>query len=88
MKVKYEFAVREIAGEIILVPLGMGALKFSGMITVNDVGAFLWECLQSDVTIEELQKRVMDEFDVDEETARQDTFEFVEKIKKLNLLSE
>ena len=37
MKLKYEFSVREIAGDYVLVPLGEAALKLSGMITTNEV---------------------------------------------------
>lgn len=86
MKVNASFAVREIAGDYILVPLGDMALKFSGMITTNEVGAFIWECLQEEITKEALLDMVLDEFDVDEETARVDMEQFLEGLDKLELL--
>lgn len=88
MRVKYEFAVREIAGDYVLVPLGMAALEFAGMITTNEVGAFLWEQMQETFDVDTLVKCVMEEFEVNEETARQDVTEFVDNVRKLGILSE
>ena len=86
MKVRTSFAVREIAGDYILVPLGEMALKFSGMITTNEVGAFIWECLQEDVSKEELLEKVLEEFEIDRETAEQDVGQFLENLDELGLM--
>lgn len=86
MKVSTSFAVREIAGDYILVPLGEMALKFSGMITTNEVGAFIWECLQEDVSKEELLEKVLEEFEIDRETAEQDVGQFLENLDELGLM--
>lgn len=88
MRVKYEFAVREIAGDYVLVPLGMAALEFAGMITTNEVGAFLWNLMQNEVELETLVKEVMNAFEIDETTARQDVVEFVEQVRQLGILEE
>ena len=86
MKLKYNFALREIAGDYVLVPLGEAALAFSGMITTNEVGAFLWETLKEDVTKEQLVARVLEEFEVDQETAFHDIEEWSEQMEKIGLL--
>lgn len=86
MKLKYNFAIREIAGDYVLVPLGEAALAFSGMITTNEVGAFLWETLKEDVTKEQLVARVLEEFEVDQETAFHDIEEWIEQMEKMGLL--
>lgn len=86
MKLKYNFAIREIAGDYVLVPLGEAALAFSGMITTNEVGAFLWETLMEDVTKEQLVARVLEEFEVDQETAFHDIEEWIEQMEKMGLL--
>ena len=49
MRINKEFVLREIAGDYILVPVGDTALEFNGLITLNEVGAFLWGKLQQDV---------------------------------------
>lgn len=86
MKLKYEFAVREIAEDFVLVPLGAAALKLSGMITTNAVGAFLWEQLVSETTEEAMVKRLIEEFQVDAVTATNDVKEFVSQLQELDLV--
>ncbi len=86
MKLKYEFAVREIVGDFVLVPLGEGALKLSGMITTNDVGAFLCELLKQDTTERALTERLVEEFEVDVATAADDVREFLDQMRQLDLI--
>lgn len=88
MKVKSGFAVREIGGDYILIPLGEMALKFSGFITTNAVGAYIWECLQKECSKEALLTQILEEFDIDEAQAKQDMEEFLDQIMKLDLLEE
>lgn len=80
MRIDKNFVLREIAGEYIIIPTGRTALEFNGLITVNDIGMELWEMLQEDVTFEELLKGILDEYDVDENTAREDIQEFLDKL--------
>ena len=86
MKLKYDFVVREIVGEYVMVPLGEGALAFSGMISTSETGALLAEALQQDVTRQELLERLLAEYDVDEQTANADLEEFLSQLRKLDLL--
>lgn len=80
MKVEKEFVLREIAGDYVIIPTGRTVLSFNGLITVNEIGAFLWNHLQENVTVEELVNYVLDEYEVDEETAREDILEFLDTL--------
>lgn len=86
MKIKDNYEIREIAGEHIIVPIGETTLNFNGMITVNEVGKFLWLQLKEECTEEELVQKMLEEYDVDEVTARQDIGKFVEKLKSEGLV--
>lgn len=86
MNIKYEFAVREIMGDYILVPIGQSALAFAGMITTTEVGAFLWKHLPSAQDEEELVELLLNEYDVDRETASADTAEFLQKLREMGIL--
>lgn len=46
MKISNEYIIRDIAGEYIIVPVGQVALDFQGLITVNEIGVYIWELLQ------------------------------------------
>lgn len=80
MKIKNEFLKRNIAGECVVVPVGDTALNFNGLISLNDVGEFLWDHLLEEITMDQLIADIMDEYEVDEATARQDTLEFINKL--------
>ena len=88
MKLKYEFAVREIVGEYVMVPLGAGALAFSGMISTTETGATLANALKEQVTRQELLQLLLDEYEIDEATASADLDECLNQLKQLNLLIE
>ena len=86
MKLKYEFAVREIMGEYVMVPLGEGALKFAGMISTSETGALLVDALKNDVTRQDLLERMLEVYDVEEADAAADLDEFLDRLRKLDLL--
>ncbi len=88
MKIKSGFAKREIAGSNIVVPVGKASMEFNGMITLNESGAFFWDCFCKDITVDEAVKMVTDEYEIDEATARKDIEGFVDMLRKNNLLCE
>ena len=86
MRVDKEFILREIAGDYVIIPTGKTVLTFNGLISVNEVGVLLWNMLQNDVTIEDLLQGILAEYDVDEETAREDIQEFIDELVKGQIL--
>ena len=88
MKIKDGYLLREVAGSNIVVPVGEGTMDFSGVITLNDVGAFLWKNLEEDVSEEELVQRVLEEYDTDEETARKDVAEYMTSLKGAGFIAD
>ena len=80
MKIDKKFVLREIAGEYIIIPTGKTALDFNGLITVNEVGVSLWKMLQDEVTFDDLVQGILDEYDVEEDVAREDIQEFLDQL--------
>ena len=87
MRIEKEFVLREIAGDYIIIPTGKTVLEFNGLITVNEVGVSLWKMLQQDVTVEDLVKGILDEYDVEESVAREDIQEFLDTLVKGGILT-
>lgn len=87
MKIKKDFVLREIAGEYILIPTGSTTQEFNGLITINDVAAFVWKNIESTESIEELVSMVLEEYDVEEEIARNDISEFVKQLKEADMIA-
>ena len=77
--------MREIAGEIVVVPSG-DELNLNMMITLNQTGKFLWERLDVGADIDELVQAMLGEYDVDEQTARAGVERFVGKLLERGFL--
>lgn len=86
MKLKKEFILREIAGEYILVPTGETTLNFNGLITVNELGAFIWNNIEKVNSEENILKLILDEYEVEENIAREDLNEFLNKLKAAEII--
>lgn len=86
MKIQGDFILREIAGERILIPVGETALNVKGMISLTESGALLWERLQTECTEDDLVRAILEEYDVDRETAKADVMSFLEQLRALDLL--
>lgn len=88
MKVGKDFVLREISGDYIIIPTGKTALEFNGLITVNEIGAFLWDMLQNDVALEDMVAGVLKEYDVEENVAKEDIQEFLNVLIEGGILAE
>lgn len=86
MKISKEFALREIAGNHIVVPFGEKAVNFNAMITLNETGAFLWKKIEEGKNKDQLLEAMIEEYEVDNETARIHIEEFCEKLKSAGIL--
>lgn len=86
MKLTCEFILREVAGETILVPVGETALRFNGIITLEPVGTLIWKGLEAGKSREEILKQILDEFDVDSQTASDDLDAFLQQLRKKGFL--
>lgn len=88
MKINPNFIAREIAGELVIVPIGDSSMPETGLISANEVGAFIWHQLENGKEIDAIVAAILDEFDVDEESARKDTEEFIDSLKTIGAVIE
>lgn len=80
------FIFRKVVNEMILVPIKQDVAEMEYIFTLNEVGAFVWEKLNESLTLRELQKAVMDEFDVDSKTAEKDLLTFLDELDRFEAL--
>lgn len=89
MKIKDGFSLKNVAGSYMIVPLGDNFTDFTSVITTNETGAFLWECLTSHKSKEELCDAVMNEFEgATREIVERDVERFIEALDKYNMLEQ
>ena len=86
MKISKEFAMREVAGNYIVIPVGEKTVNFNAMITLNETGAFLWKQLEEEKNKQELLNLMLEEYEVDNKTAEADIDKFVEKLETAGIL--
>lgn len=80
MKKNSEFVIRQVADRFVIVPVGAAAENFAGMLTINETGKFLWDLLETDQTYETLAAALVQEYEIDKETALRDVKAFLEPI--------
>ena len=86
MKFKKEFMLREIVGETILIPMGDSNNHFNGIITINELGKFIWENYESSKDEEELLHKILEEYEVEEKEAKEDLDEFLDKLRQVDII--
>lgn len=86
MKILKRLIKRNIAGDIILVPVGDASLEIKGLITLNETGEFLWDALEKAENEGALAAMLAAEYDVDMATTEADTKVFLQKLKELGII--
>ena len=87
MKLKPGFILREVAGSCVVVPTG-AELNFNGMISLNETGKFIWQCLENDTDVDAIVAKIISEYDTDEATAKGAVEAFVQKLRSHGFLDE
>ena len=85
-KASENMLLREIAGEHLLIPVGEIAMSVHGMISLSESGLLLWKKLQQECLETDLVDCILNEYDIDRETAAADVHEFLEKIKNIGII--
>ena len=80
MKIVKEFILREIAGEYVLVPTGATTQEFNGLITMTEVAVTIWKNLETVDSLDAMVELILNEYDVDEETAKRDAIGFISQL--------
>ena len=86
MKIKDGYILDTIAGQQVAIALDMADDQFVGMVKLNEVGAFLWQKLQREVTEDELVMFVTEQYEVDDAKARSDIQKFTTVLKEKGIL--
>lgn len=84
MKIKPGYRLRKIGNNSIVV--AMGGINFTGLITVNETGTFIWKMLEKEVEPEEIIAALAAECNVSAQDIAPEVNEFIEKLKGADLV--
>ena len=88
MKVKKGFEMQNVCGEYIIVPAGVENVDYSKIISMNPTAAYLWEKVagMQEFTVEDMVQFLLDEYEVEESVAREDSELIVERWKEIGMI--
>lgn len=81
-----DFIYRKVIEETILVPVRMDVAEMDGIYTLNEIGAFVWEQLETPLSLDQLQQRILEEYDVIPEVATSDLKTFLDDLLAIEAL--
>ena len=82
------FILRKTADLTIILPVGEASVRFPGMISVNETGAFLWSVLETEHTLQSLTDALLQNYEVEREQAEVDIRAFLDKLRCAGALLE
>lgn len=77
---------REIAGEQILVPIRKQAADMAAIYVLNETGALVWQLLDGERSLADVTEALVQEYEVDPNTAQADLVELVDRLCELGML--
>lgn len=86
MKIKEGYLLREVAGSHVVLPIGEATIDFNGMASLNTTGAFLFEHMSEDVSKDDLVNLLLETYEIDEQTAKNDVDAFIEKLEGAGII--
>ena len=86
MKIKDGYIVRKIGSKFYAVSAARAA-EGGGMIALNETGAFIWDLLKEDATVESIAKALIERYEIDADTATRDTEAYICMLKEAGALA-
>lgn len=84
MKIKEGYRLRKVGNNSIVV--AVGGINFTGLITVNETGTFIWKMLEKGAEPDEVVDALAKECEVTPSDIKDEVFEFLEKLKGADLI--
>jgi hypothetical protein len=79
---------RKTGNEYVLVPIANNIADMHSVFTLNETGAFIWEQINGERSVEEIITVLISEYDIDNENAVKDVFSFIDDMNKYLVVSE
>lgn len=76
-----DYMLRDVADTTVIVPVGKAAVKFPGMISVNEMGKQIWELLREEQSEDSIVEWICARYEVAPQRARADTEAFLRRLE-------
>ena len=86
MKIKQEVIYRQVVGEHMLIPVGDVPMDQNGLFALTETGAFIWEQIEKGKDEADILDAILNEFDVDTQTASSDLNGFLDHLSSYGII--
>jgi hypothetical protein len=73
---------RKTGNEYVLVPITNNIADMNSVYTLNETGAFIWDQIDGNRTLQEIISTLTAEYEIDSSNAEKDVFAFVDNMSK------
>lgn len=80
--IKNNYVIQEVEDELLLVPVKENIVDFNFFITLNEVGAVIWDNIDDETDIDSLTETVLESFESDREKVKSDIIDFIHELDK------
>lgn len=84
MKIKEGYRIRKVGSKSVVV--APGGINFTGLITANETGTFIWGMLEKGAETDEIVSALANECKVQPEKIEGDVIEFIKALKGAEIL--
>lgn len=88
MKLKYQFAVRNVAGAYAAVAVGESSRVYHNVIGLNETGADIFGMIQEGLDEEAIVSRMLEEYEVTEDVLRPEVKRLIKQLQDEGLLTD
>lgn len=78
---------RKTGNEYVLVPIANNIADMNSVYTLNETGAFIWEHLDGKKNLREIVDSLIEEYDIDYDSASKDMSEFIDNMTKYLIIN-
>lgn len=82
MPINGNFILKHVGHDYMIIPLSDGGVDFSKVYNVSSTGAYIYEQLKENKTIDEIAMQMVEEYEVSLEVVHKDILDFVDELKK------
>jgi len=79
---------RKTGNEYVLVPITNNIADMDSVYTLNETGAFIWEHIDGKRNVAEIISALIHEYDIDNKTASNDVFSFIDNMSKYLIINQ
>jgi hypothetical protein len=78
---------RKTGNEYVLVPIANNIADMDSVYTLNETGAFIWELIDGKISVGGIIENVINEYEIDRETATADVHSFIDNMGKYLIIT-